>query len=60
MFFNRKINIIAETRINICKKCPQFNRNWCGMPLIPSHNTCGCYLPVKTKQNNQSCPQKKW
>ena len=60
MFLKQNETQIAVARMEICKKCPSFNNNWCGKRLISTNITCGCYLPVKVVTRKTSCPQKKW
>jgi len=56
--FNKKIGrvteIIADQRMLICKDCPF---------LIKATNQCkkcGCFMNLKTKLPNASCPIGKW
>lgn len=45
---------VYDYRMNICKSCPLF---------VESDKTClkcGCYLEVKCKWIEQSCPEGKW
>lgn len=37
----------SERRMQICNKCPHNDDNWCDI--------CGCYLPSKTRVEDEIC-----
>lgn len=44
---------IAKQRYEICKQCPLLSKyKFC--------NSCGCFMPLKTKLLNKDCPEGKW
>ena len=45
---------ISEERFSICQQCPKLNKttNICV--------ECGCFMHLKTKLPNASCPIEKW
>jgi hypothetical protein len=44
---------MAKTRYAICNSCDLFNTfKFC--------KSCGCYMPLKVKMTNVSCPEGKW
>ena len=55
--FNKNLGrvetVIAEERLAICKACPQ---------LLPTGtcSECGCFMAIKAKLPNASCPLHKW
>jgi hypothetical protein len=44
----------AQERYDICKTCNKFNA------AIKQCAECRCFMPVKVKFINSSCPLKKW
>jgi len=55
---NPSIELMGESRLDICKKCPIFE---------PSNSTCdsdkggcGCYMKAKVLVKEASCPKDKW
>lgn len=44
----------ADVRFAICKNCPLFNEE------LETCESCGCYMPAKTKLLNAECPEGKW
>ena len=66
----------AEERFKICKNCAIYNtatqvcsaQLWLDPITNTAYNSpapgrikgCGCYLPNKTKREENSCPAKKW
>jgi hypothetical protein len=44
----------AETRLNICKACPEL------IKLTSQCKKCGCFMKVKTKLEKATCPVGKW
>lgn len=45
-------NTVAEKRISICKKCPNYNYKICKI--------CKCFMPLKVKLFSAQCPMNKW
>ena len=43
-----------NNRYEICKQCNEFNT------ILKLCKVCGCFMPVKTKIENESCPRGKW
>ena len=41
-------------RMEICKDCPKY------LKIIKVCRECACFLPLKTKIENQVCPLNKW
>lgn len=46
---------VAEYRLSICNGCEEYNK-----PLLTMCSQCACFMPLKTKLANVSCPLKKW
>ena len=44
----------AQERFNICKNCSELK-----LPLYQC-NQCGCFMKIKVKIKNVSCPLQKW
>ena len=44
----------AERRYDICKACPEL------IDLTKQCKQCGCFMAMKTKLNNATCPLGKW
>lgn len=44
----------AKDRIEVCNSCPakHDSRNIC--------TACGCYLPIKTRLKDSTCPMESW
>ena len=47
---------LGKERLNVCSGCAKFHKNFC----LTSRGRCGCYLPAKTKVEDEECPDKKW
>jgi hypothetical protein len=45
---------VAEARYAICKACPEL------INLTKQCKKCGCFMAMKTKLNNVTCPIGKW
>lgn len=45
---------VAKERMDICKSCPHFN------PTLGNCMICKCFLSVKTKLKQESCPIGQW
>lgn len=47
-------NETQQNRISICNECVEFNKT--------THicDQCGCFMPIKTKLENQKCPLGNW
>jgi len=45
---------ISSSRYNICKQCPEL------INLTKQCKQCGCFMAVKSKLSNASCPLGKW
>ena len=45
---------LAETRMNICNKCPEL------IGLTKQCKQCGCMMTAKTKLLQATCPIGKW
>ncbi len=56
--FNKKIGrvteIIAKQRLDLCKQCEHF------IEMTSQCKKCGCFMNLKTKLPNASCPVGKW
>lgn len=50
----RSTKSLMEERLSICRECPFFNK------LTVGCNKCGCFLRMKTKLLNATCPIGKW
>lgn len=48
----KAINDLAKIRMSYCRECPFKKGRRCGK--------CGCFLTIKTKSLNASCPENKW
>ena len=47
-------NETAESRLNICKACPEL------IQLTTQCKKCGCFMSAKTKLSKAACPIGKW
>ncbi len=45
---------LSEQRYNICKSCSNFRK------LTKQCRICECFMPIKTKIVNSTCPENKW
>lgn len=45
---------LIEHRLEICRECPFFNNK------TVACRKCGCFLKMKTKLLNATCPVHKW
>ena len=45
---------VADARYAICKTCPEL------INLTKQCKKCGCFMALKTKVNNVTCPIGKW
>ena len=45
---------ISEERYSTCLSCPEL------ISLTKQCRMCGCFMPIKTKIYNASCPLGKW
>jgi ribosomal protein L40E len=45
---------LAEYRFSICKTCPAFR------PKSETCRKCGCFMKLKTKLEQATCPIGKW
>lgn len=45
---------LAESRYEICKGCPEL------IKLTKTCKQCGCFMALKTKLQNATCPLNKW
>lgn len=45
---------LAESRISICKSCPEF------VNITKQCKQCGCVMPLKVKLSEATCPLNKW
>lgn len=45
---------ISEARFEICKLCPELTRT------THQCKKCGCFMGLKTKLENATCPLGKW
>lgn len=50
----RASSLTADERFSICKGCPEFIKfsNQC--------KKCGCFMQLKTKLEEATCPEGKW
>lgn len=48
------IQPIAQARYDICKACEHFNST------LYTCKQCGCFMKMKVKFQNSSCPIGKW
>jgi hypothetical protein len=48
------IQPIAQARYDICKACEHFNST------LYTCKQCGCFMKIKVKFQNSSCPIGKW
>lgn len=46
--------LVADKRFKICKECEHY-RKW-----LKQCKLCSCFMPLKTKLDNASCPAGKW
>jgi len=44
----------SKDRMKICKECDSFVKS------IAVCNECGCFMKIKTKWKDASCPKGKW
>jgi hypothetical protein len=58
------LNKDPHNRIEICKRCECFDKNWCSKDKCKALDGlragCGCYLPAKTRLEFANCPRGKW
>ena len=47
---------LARVRLAICARCPLFNRGVCDR----SKGGCGCYMPIKARFAQATCPKGRW
>lgn len=56
--FNKNLRAVPEStfeeRMDICRSCEHF------IKLTSQCKRCGCFMNVKTKLTNASCPEGKW
>jgi hypothetical protein len=45
---------IADSRFEICKACPEL------IDITKQCKKCGCFMSLKTKLSNATCPLGKW
>lgn len=45
---------LARERIKVCEACPHMTR------MTRQCNLCGCFLDLKTKLLEATCPEQKW
>lgn len=45
---------VEDNRMNVCRGCEHFNSKRLDC------NLCGCYLPDKTTETGESCPDNRW
>lgn len=45
---------ISRARLAVCEQCPEFQR------IARMCKLCGCFLDLKTKLLQASCPADKW
>jgi hypothetical protein len=50
----RSTKQLVEERLSICRDCEFFNS------LTVGCNKCGCFLRMKTKLHNATCPIGRW
>jgi len=50
----RSLDEVAADRYSICKGCPQF------IKLSKQCKKCGCFMHLKTKLEEATCPIGKW
>lgn len=63
MFKKKEIEVIAETRFNVCKGCEMLDTQGdkCFAPgTQPCCGECGCSLGFKTRSLSSECPLGKW
>jgi len=46
--------VLAEERLKVCSECPHLKK------LARQCDLCGCFLDLKTKLLEASCPINKW
>jgi len=44
----------SKERINMCENCDDFK------PITRQCGICWCFMDIKTKIKNKSCPKDKW
>jgi hypothetical protein len=44
----------VDARLAICQQCPHFYQK------LQKCNKCGCFMKLKTRLHNASCPIGKW
>jgi len=49
---DKKTYQLSKKRMDICKPCDQRKKQFCG--------DCGCFLPAKTRIEEEVCPISKW
>lgn len=47
-------NKLSEKRLKICQQCPEL------IKLTNQCKKCGCFMNLKVKLENASCPIEKW
>jgi len=53
MFIKIATNEKSSDRMEICKKCDKLSK-------LKFCKACGCFMPLKTRLENASCPLDKW
>ena len=49
VFYDKELQ---KQRLNICNSCPHYKKPKCIL--------CGCFMPIKTRIREISCPVNKW
>lgn len=52
----RASDLEIQQRLDLCRACPQCDVT----PMICRHQSCGCYLRIKTTWRSEACPLGKW
>ena len=63
LFKKENVELIAKTRMDICKSCDVFDGEGdkCFAPgTQPCCGDCGCSLGFKTRSLSSKCPKGKW
>lgn len=63
IFINKKVEEIANHRLEICNACPHIDRTGekCVVPKTnPCCGLCGCSLHLKSRSLSSSCDDGRW
>lgn len=63
IFIKQDVEDIAQSRLEICKRCEFYDQDGDGCAVYgtePCCSACGCSLAFKSRSLASSCPHNKW